>query len=70
MRRRHFITFLSGAAVAWPLGALAQPPPGKLAQIGFLTRKTDASVASQIRFSAAAGPTTVCARQAIRAILV
>jgi ABC-type uncharacterized transport system substrate-binding protein len=44
MRRRDFICLLGGVA-AWPLSAHAQQRP---ARIGFLTRKTDASVASQI----------------------
>jgi putative tryptophan/tyrosine transport system substrate-binding protein len=35
LRRREFITLVSGAAVAWPLGALGQQP-GKLPLIGVL----------------------------------
>jgi putative ABC transport system substrate-binding protein len=47
MRRREFIHVLGGVA-AWPLASYAQPRSGNIARIGFLTRKTDASVASQI----------------------
>jgi putative ABC transport system substrate-binding protein len=47
VKRREFIALVGGAA-AWPLAAQAQPQPGKVARIGFLTRKTDASVSTQI----------------------
>ena len=46
MRRREFLGLASGVVVAWPIGALAQS--GKVPRIGFLTRKTDASVSTQI----------------------
>jgi putative ABC transport system substrate-binding protein len=48
MRRRTFIEGIAALGVAWPLAARAQQRPGKIHRIGFLTRKTDASVANQI----------------------
>jgi putative tryptophan/tyrosine transport system substrate-binding protein len=47
MRRREFI-YVLGCVAAWPLASYAQQRSGSIARIGFLTRKTDASVASQI----------------------
>jgi putative ABC transport system substrate-binding protein len=46
--RRDVLALLGGAAVVWPLDALAQQELRKALQIGFLTRTTDASVSSQI----------------------
>jgi putative tryptophan/tyrosine transport system substrate-binding protein len=49
MRRREFITTLVSIAVARPLaGQARQHSDRKAARIGFLTRKTDASVSAQI----------------------
>jgi putative ABC transport system substrate-binding protein len=48
MRRRDLIMLVGSAAVAWPLGALAQKELRKVPRIGFLTRISDASVSSQI----------------------
>ncbi len=36
MRRRDFLGVLTGAAVAWPLAASAQPRGGKIPRAGFL----------------------------------
>jgi putative tryptophan/tyrosine transport system substrate-binding protein len=48
MKRREFIKVIGGGAVAWPLAAVAQQQSEKISRIGFLTRKTDASVSTQI----------------------
>src|SRR6266480_6978497 len=49
MRRREFMTLVGSAAVAaTPFAAFAQRQSGKVPRIGFLTRKTDASVSAQI----------------------
>ena len=47
MRRRDFITLISGAASVWPLTAYAQPD-GKRPTIGFLGASSDSAWAAQV----------------------
>ena len=49
MKRREFMTLLSGGAAAWPLAALAQQPTGRVHRVGYLAIASEEQQLRSIR---------------------
>src|SRR4029078_3869479 len=48
VRRREFLSLVSGAAAAWPIAARAQQPAANVARIGYLGSARAAAFATRV----------------------